>query len=184
MTSRKFATLIAGLALAAFAVGCNGGNANNANNTNNSNVTNFNASPNTNKAVANTNANTNANKAPTREEVDKNKETYGQQAKSSGRKIGAGTSDTWLWVKTKYDLAAADDLRDSTINVDVENGVVTLTGDVASNEQVKKADAVAKSVEGVKSVKNMLKVAANGANANKTAANANTKTANANANKH
>jgi hyperosmotically inducible protein len=187
MTSRKIAALIAGLALTAFAVGCNGDNANNANNTNNANanraIVNTNTNTNTNTTA---NANTNANKAPTREEVDKNKETYGQQAKSSGRKIGTGTSDTWLWVKTKYDLAAADDLRDSTINVDVENGVVTLSGDVANNDQVKKADSIAKSVEGVKSVKNMLKVAANGANANRANANANTntKTANANAGKH
>jgi hyperosmotically inducible protein len=184
MTSRKLAALIALLALAAFVAACNGDNANNANNTNNTN--------NANRAAANTNVNTNANlnanantnKAPTREEVDKNKETYGQQAKSSGRKIGTGTSDTWLWVKTKYDLAAADDLRDSTINVDVENGVVTLSGDVANNDQVKKADSIAKTVEGVKSVKNMLKVAANGTNANRANANANTKAANANANKH
>jgi hypothetical protein len=29
--------------------------------------------------------------------------------------------------KTRFDLAAADDLRDSTINVDVDNDVVTLT---------------------------------------------------------
>ena len=184
MTSRKLAALVAGLALAAFAFGCNGDNANNVNNANNTNRANVNT--NTNTTVVNTNTNTNTNKAPTREEVDKNKETYGQQAKSSGRKVGTGTSDTWLWVKTKYDLAAANDLRDSTINVDVENGVVTLSGDVANNDQVKKADAIAKSVEGVKSVVNKLKVAPSGANANKAAANANTntKTANANAAKH
>ncbi|HEV7857328.1 MAG TPA: BON domain-containing protein [Pyrinomonadaceae bacterium] len=184
MTSRKLAALIAGLAFAAFAVGCNGDNNNNANNANNANRTNFNTSPSPNTNVSN--ANTNTNKAPTREEVDKNKETYGQQAKSSGRKIGTGTSDTWLWVKTKYDLAAADDLRDSTINVDVENGVVSLSGNVANQAQVTKADSIAKSVDGVKSVKNMLKVSASGANTNKAAANANTntKTANANTTKH
>jgi len=73
-------------------------------------------------------------------------------------------------VKTRFDLAAADDLRDSTINVDVANGVVTLTGTVASPAQKAKAEAVAKSVEGVTSVKNLLKASAN-TNSN---ANANT----------
>jgi osmotically-inducible protein OsmY len=183
MTSRKLAALIAGLALAAFAFGCNGDNANNVNNTNNANRANANANANTNAPVANTN--TNVNKAPTREEVDKNKDTYGQQAKAGGRKIGSGASDTWLWVKTKYDLAAADDLRDSTINVDVENAVVTLSGNVANQAQVTKADSIAKAVEGVKSVKNTLKVSASGANTSKTA-NANTTkpAANANTTKH
>jgi osmotically-inducible protein OsmY len=80
-------------------------------------------------------------------------------------------------VKTRFDLAAADDLRDSTINVDVDKGVVTLTGTVASAAQKTKAETVAKAVEGVTSVRNQLKVGTANANAN---ANAN-RNANANA---
>jgi osmotically-inducible protein OsmY len=72
-------------------------------------------------------------------------------------------------VKARFDLAAADDLRDSTINVDVDNAVVTLTGTVASAAQKARAEAVAKSVEGVKSVKNQLKVGTGNANANANA---------------
>jgi hyperosmotically inducible periplasmic protein len=78
-------------------------------------------------------------------------------------------NDGWLWVKTRFDLAAADDLRDSTINVDVDNAVVTLTGTVASAAQKTRADQVTKSVEGVKSVKNQLRVAPANANANANA---------------
>ena len=81
-------------------------------------------------------------------------------------------NDGWLWVKTRFDLAAADDLRDSTINVDVSNAVVTLTGSVASAAQKTRAEQVAKSVEGVKSVRNELKVSPSGntnANANANA---------------
>jgi osmotically-inducible protein OsmY len=143
-------------------------------------------------ANANTNANANATatvtpistpvtsandnrRAPTREEYEANKERYNREAKESGRTVGTGLNDGWLWVKTRFDLAAADDLRDSTINVDVDKNVVTLTGTVASAAQKAKAESVAKSVEGVTSVKNMLKVqAANAnANANKPKANAN-----------
>jgi osmotically-inducible protein OsmY len=132
-------------------------------NTNNSANTNANA----NAAATNTNANANTNtkRALTREEYEKNKQSYTEKAKSLGRKIGAGLDDGWLWTKTRFDLAAANDLKDSTINVDVENGIVTLSGTVDNPEQRAKAETIAKSVEGVKGVKNLLKVAAN-ANAN------------------
>jgi hypothetical protein len=121
------------------------------------------ANANTNTAVANTNANANANtkRAPTREEYEKNKESYAKEAKDAGRKIGTGLNDGWLWVKTRFDLAAVDNLRDSTINVDVDNGVVMLSGTVANAQQKSEAERVAKAVEGVKAVKNLLTVSAN-----------------------
>lgn len=123
---------------------------------------------NANTTVANAN---NATPTPrrslTREEYERDKARYQREAKDVGRTIGSGLNDGWLWVKTRFDLAATDDLRDSTINVDVDNDVVTLTGTVATAQQKAKAEAVAKAVEGVKSVKNMLKVSASGnANAN------------------
>ena len=112
-----------------------------------------------------TSANNNR-RAPTREEYERDKERYSREAKESGRTVGTGLNDGWLWVKARFDLAAADDLRDSTINVDVDKGVVTLTGTVASAAQKTRAEAVAKSVEGVTSVRNQLKVQAANANAN------------------
>lgn len=109
-------------------------------------------------------------RAPTREEYERNKERYSREAKESGRTVGTGLNDGWLWVKARFDLAAADDLRDSTINVDVDKGVVTLTGTVANAAQKTKAETVAKSVEGVTGVKNLLKVqAANAPKASPTA---------------
>ena len=134
-------------------------------------------------ANANANANRNANtaasptptataetrRAPTREEYERDKARYQREAKESGRTIGTGLNDGWLWVKTRFDLAAADDLRDSTINVDVDKEVVTLSGTVASAAQKTRAEQVAKSVQGVKSVRNNLKVQASNANANANA---------------
>lgn len=151
----KLLGLVFTAALAAFSSGCD--------QTANDNV-NLRANANTNTAVVvneNVNANANNNRAMTREDYEKNKETYAKEAKGAGRTIGTGLDDGWLWVKTRFDLAAADELRDSTINVDVSNAVVTLSGTVASAEQKSKAEAVAKAVEGVKSVKNMLTVGAN-----------------------
>ena len=133
---------------------------------------------------ANANANANANllasptptvnantgtigRAPTREEYERDRDRYEREAKESGRTIGSGANDGWLWVKTRFELATADDLRDSTINVDVDQGVVTLTGTVATAAQKTRAEPVAKGVEDVRSVRNQLKVTADGANANR-----------------
>ena len=144
---------------------------------------------NDNRATVNANANANATatpistpvtsandnrRAPTRAEYEANKERYNREAKESGRTVGTGLNDGWLWVKTRFDLAAADDLRDSTINVDVDKGVVTLTGTVASAAQKTRAETVAKSVDGVTGVKNQLKVQAANANANANARKAST----------
>ena len=165
------------IALAVFSVmlpGCD--NTANTNRTVNANANTVAATSPTPATVANANTSANTNRAPTREEYERDKPRYQREAKESGRTVGSGVNDGWLWVKTRFDLAAADDLRDSTINVDVNNGVVTLTGTVASAAQKARAETVAKSVDDVKGVKNMLKVGADNANAN---ANANRK-ANAN----
>jgi hyperosmotically inducible protein len=103
--------------------------------------------------------------AMTREDYEKNKESYKEEAKRLGRKIGAGANDGWLWTKTRVALAAEDDLRDSTINVDVENEVVTLSGTVANAAQKRKAEDVARGIEGVKNVRSQLTITASGGNA-------------------
>ena len=166
----KFLGIIAALALVFSLTGCETANENaNANR-------NANANANANVTVANqnvnANANTNSNRAPTRAEYEKNKQSTAEEAKSLGRKIGTGLDDGWLWTKTRFELAAADDLRDSTINVDVDNAIVTLSGTVANAEQKAKAESIAKSIEGVKGVKNLLKLAAN---TNNNTANTNAK---------
>jgi len=165
----KFTALIALIAVTFLISACD-------QNANDNKVVNANTNANvpivsTSTPVPNANETPTTRRAPTREDYERNKEQYSKEAKDSGRKVGTGLNDGWLWVKTRFDLAAIDDLRDSTINVDVDNAVVTLTGTVANQAQVAKADQTAKAVEGVKGVKNMLKVAA----ANTNSANANTK---------
>lgn len=155
----RFAGFIASAAMALLLSGCNGEYANTNRNVN-ANTANANTNANAN-SNANLSANTNTNRAPTREEYERDKERYQREAKQSGRTVGTGLNDGWLWVKARFDLAAVDDLRDSTINVDVDNAVVTLTGTVATAAQRKKAEDTAKTIEGVKSVKNMLKVVPN-----------------------
>jgi hyperosmotically inducible protein len=137
----------------------------NANNSRANSVTNLGAnSANTGAIVVNANANTHMNSNRwnanvTREEYEKNKADYDKDRGNST--IGSGANDSWLWVKTRASLLGTSDLRESTINVDVVNDVVTLKGTVENAAQKTKAEQVAKAIEGVKSVKNELKVAPN-----------------------
>src|SRR5687767_2113032 len=155
----RFITLAVALAAVAGILAACGGTANNANN-GRSNVTNLGANnANVGAVVVNSNANTNrwSNTNVTREEYDKSRAEYERDKGSST--IGSGANDSWLWFKTRAALLTTSDLRESTINVDVVNDVVTLKGTVATAAQKTKAEQVAKDIDGVKSVKNELKVA-------------------------
>ena len=177
MNSKTVLALIAGAALSV-AAACNGND--NAN-------TNTNANANANRATpvataTPVNANSNAtNWNMSHEEYNKNANSYRAEAKNKGETIGEDIEDGWIHFKVRAALAAVNDLRDSTINVDVEKKVVTLRGSVANADQKKKAEEAAKKVDGVKSVTDRLEVKAD-TSGNKNAANANTHPA-ANANK-
>lgn len=164
--SNRITGLIATAAISLSLAACDG-TANRNANTNTNGNTNANANL---AASPSPTAAANTNRAPTREEYARDRERYDrearEQARGSGRTIGTGLNDAWLWTKTRFELAGADDLRDSTINVDVDNGVVTLTGTVASAAQKTRAEQVAKGVEDIKSVRNQLRVSADGANGN------------------
>ncbi len=121
--------------------------------TNNANVGAVVVNSNTNTVAANRWSNANI----TREEYDKQKTEYERDRGTST--IGTGANDSWLWFKTRAALLATDDLRESTINVDVANEVITLKGSVATAAQKTKAQEVANGIEGKKSVVNQLTVA-------------------------
>src|SRR3954466_15348993 len=118
--SSRITVLVATAVISVSLVACDG-TANRNTNTNTNHNANLAASP---SPTAVANANTNSNRAPTREEYERDKARYQREARESGRTVGSGLNDGWLWVKARFDLAAANDLRDSTINVDVDNGVV------------------------------------------------------------
>ena len=152
-----------GMAVFASAIGigaCDSGN--NVVNTN-ANVSNTRGDSNT-AVLVNSNGNTGvvnrtSNSNITREEYDRNRGEYERDRGDS--KIGTGVNDSWIWFKTKTALATAADLRDSTINVDVENERITLRGTVASAAQKAQAEKVAEGIEGQKGVTNRLTVSAN-----------------------
>ena len=61
-------------------------------------------------------------------------------------------SDAWITTKVKADLLATENVDGTKINVTTINGVVTLAGVLDSKEQVDRAVAVARGIEGVTSV--------------------------------
>ena len=162
---KRLTTLLAALALAALGAACGGSD----NTTTTNRTTN---TTNTSNVNTNTNANTNTHRGEynaniSQGDYEKDKDVFAQKAKDAGDKVGTAATDGWLWVKTRGALLAADDLEESGINVDVNNGVIILRGSVPNKDQVKKADAAAKGVSGSKGVQNQLKVGAGDANANK-----------------
>ena len=92
------------------------------------------------------------------DKMDKAGDKSAHAAKKTGRAIDDG------WIKSKiYTQYLADwntVLNDSDIDIDVNNNVVTLNGTVKSAEAKAKAVAIAKSTDGVKGVKDNLRVGA------------------------
>lgn len=161
---RVAAFVVCVVALAATITGCTTTTNTNTNgNGNTAVVTNTNVGV-TNANNANTNTRGNANIS--REEYERDRARYEREAREAGRRIGSGANDLWLWTKTRAALLAADDLRDSTINVDVDNDVVTLSGTVANAAQKSRAEQVARGIEGVRNVRNQLSISAAGDNTN------------------
>lgn len=95
------------------------------------------------------------------EKAERAAERTGDKTENVARKTGRAIDDGWIKSKI-YAQYMADwntVLDDSDIDVDVENNVVTLSGTVKSAEAKAKAVATAKATDGVKSVRDMLKVA-------------------------
>lgn len=57
--------------------------------------------------------------------------------------------DTWITTKVKASLLADEDVAGLKVDVDTVNGVVTLSGDVASQAQIDEARRIAEGIEGV-----------------------------------
>lgn len=81
---------------------------------------------------------------------DKKAEHADRQADQAHSQQPVG--DTWITTKVKSSLLADEDVAGLQIDVDTVNGVVTLTGDVASQAQLEEARRIASEIEGVTDV--------------------------------
>jgi hyperosmotically inducible periplasmic protein len=72
--------------------------------------------------------------------------------------VGAATPDAWITTKTKLSLLTTEGVSGTAIHVDTVLGKVTLHGKVRSAEEKAKAESVAKKIDGVQEVRNLLQV--------------------------
>jgi hyperosmotically inducible protein len=82
----------------------------------------------------------------------------GLSACSSTRTAGTQVDDAAITAKVKAKLAADGDINPFNIDVDTNEGVVTLQGRVAKEEARTKAEQLARDTEGVRRVINLVKV--------------------------
>lgn len=70
--------------------------------------------------------------------------------------------DAWITTKVKTALLKETRLKGLEVRVETTRGAVVLSGDVTSPEQIRQAEVIAAGIEGVKSVRNDLRLKAQG----------------------
>ena len=87
-----------------------------------------------------------------------------EKAKANKETIGQSLEDAWIHTKLVAKLIGDSQTPERKINVDVVDGAVTLRGEVDTADGKTEAERLAKETDGVKSVKNELKVVAGNSN--------------------
>jgi hyperosmotically inducible periplasmic protein len=85
-------------------------------------------------------------------------ESAGRKTAEAAGKAGAVVTDAAMTSAVKSKLLADPDVSGLKIDVDTSNGVVTLTGDVATQAEAEAATRVARTTEGVRDVVSKLRV--------------------------
>jgi hyperosmotically inducible protein len=85
-------------------------------------------------------------------------QTPTQEAKQVPAKTGNAFTDSWITMKVHSQFIPEDALEGSDIDVDTNNGVVTLKGTVLTAAGRDRAVAIAKATDGVKSVTSQLRI--------------------------
>jgi len=134
-----------------------------------------------NEATSNANTNSNANTSAigTRTEptatatatpryTEEQARDEREKAKAKKETVGQSLEDAWIHTKVVAKLITDSQTPERKINVDVVDGAVTLRGQVDTAEGKTEAERLAKDTDGVKSVKNELKVVAGNSNKSTT----------------
>jgi hyperosmotically inducible protein len=76
----------------------------------------------------------------------------------AGDRVGAYVDDSWITAKVKSEMAANNEISALNISVNTSKGVVTLSGTATTMKESAKAVEIARSVQGVVSVENAIRV--------------------------
>ena len=83
---------------------------------------------------------------------------FGQEKKSDGTDIPVKYEDSNITQAVEADLAIARGLKNKSIDIETEDGIVTLRGKATNILAKDRAERIAKSIKGVRSVVNTIKV--------------------------
>ena len=92
------------------------------------------------------------------QKIDQAAERTKEQAAKATEKAGQALEDGKITASVKANILAEPGLKVLMIDVDTKDGKVTLTGSADSAANVQRAEQIASSVQGVKSVDNRLAV--------------------------
>lgn len=166
MNKKRLIAFILSLTLSAFVYGCSGTSNSNTNIANPPQVASETPAANSNRNAAAPPSNTATPVAGTnapREDSTNKASNNAPIAKVPERKIGSGGNDLFLFTKARAALNSDAGMQASGIVIDIKDNVATLTGTVPNAALKSKAEQLVKGVDGIKSVNNRIRVAANGA---------------------
>jgi hyperosmotically inducible protein len=95
-----------------------------------------------------------------KDELSRTSDAVREKAKSAGAAVASVASDTRITAAVKTRIVSESGLDGLSIGVETTKGVVTLTGDVSSVDQVVKAVNTAMAVDGVVQVVSKLQITA------------------------
>jgi hyperosmotically inducible protein len=95
----------------------------------------------------------------TKDGVVKGAKVVGEKTKDGVSKTGEVMTDGWITSRVSARFVNEDTLKDSHIDVDTDNHIVTLKGTVLSSRGRAKAGVIARQTEGVHRVINKLTIA-------------------------
>jgi osmotically-inducible protein OsmY len=81
----------------------------------------------------------------------------GEEPRGTSGRIVSGVEDPWITTKIQSKYFLEPDVKGRSIDVDTKNGVVTLSGSVASAAERELAERIARETEGVARIVNQLK---------------------------
>lgn len=90
--------------------------------------------------------------------VEQAARTTGSAVGNAAERTGQAISDAAITTRIKTAMVAEKGLETMRIDVDTADGVVTLTGDVRNQANRDRAGAIARNMDGVREVRNDLKV--------------------------
>ena len=96
--------------------------------------------------------------AKNRSDIEADAEELGDEVETAANDAGEAVNDAWITTKVKSALLWNSNVPGSRIDVDAEDGVVTLEGKVDSEAQEELAVRIADDIKGVREVRSKLQV--------------------------